>query len=152
MCVCNFIIRCTCITLTNLQPFVRNMSISHCTCFVAYQYIPISSQYCANGYCVIIFERIILKLDMAIDHIIMYPMIYLVWLYLQDWQKYYRLKSVSFFFRHPVGASLIQCPLVIYSWWVLEASLILCKHFPKTRLMERPLNCFTLTFLWMITT
>ena len=29
-------------------------------------------------------------------------MIYLVLLYLQDWQKYYRLKSVSFFLRHPV--------------------------------------------------
>ena len=32
MCVCNFIIRC--VTLTTVQPFVRNMSISHCTCLV----------------------------------------------------------------------------------------------------------------------
>ena len=39
---------------------------------------------------------------MAIDHIITYPIIYSVLLYLQDWRKYYRLKSVSFFLRHPV--------------------------------------------------
>ena len=47
------------------------------------------AQIMANGYCVIITERII-------DHIIMYPMIYLVSLYLQDLLKYYRLKSVYF--------------------------------------------------------
>ena len=44
-----------------------------------------------------------LKLDMEIDHIITYTMIYLFLLYLQDWQKYYRLKIVSFFLRHPVS-------------------------------------------------
>ena len=49
--------------------------------------------HCANGYCVIIIERIILKLDMTIDYIITYPMIYLVLLYLidkniTDWKVY----------------------------------------------------------------
>ena len=47
-------------------------------------------KHCTNGDYVIITECIIMKLDMAIDHIITYPMIYLVLLYLQDW----RLKSV----------------------------------------------------------
>ena len=42
-----------------------------------------SSKHCANGYFVIIIERIILKLDMAIDHKMSYPKIYLVLLYLQ---------------------------------------------------------------------
>ena len=41
-----------------------------------------SSKHCANGYFVIIIERIILKLDMAIDHKMSYSMIYLVLLYL----------------------------------------------------------------------
>ena len=34
------------------------------------------------------------KLDMAIDHIITYPIIYLLLLHLQDLRNYYRLKNV----------------------------------------------------------
>ena len=46
----------------------------------------------ANGYCVII-----LKLNMAIDYIIMYPMIYLVLQYLQDYKKNITDWKVYFF-------------------------------------------------------
>ena len=41
-------------------------------------------QHCANGYYVFITAHISLTLDMEIDHIITYTMIYLVLLYLQD--------------------------------------------------------------------
>ena len=49
-------------------------------------------------------------LDMAIDHIITHPMIYLALLYLQDLRKYYRLKSVSFL-CHPQKAGLPRVTL-----------------------------------------
>ena len=45
---------------------------------------------------------------MEMDHIITYTMIYLVLLYLQDWQKYYRLKSVSFLLRHPAVSHCVR--------------------------------------------
>ena len=57
-------------------------------------------QNCANGYCVIISERIILKLDMDIDHIITYAMIYLVCCIsridenITDWKVYHFLDTL----------------------------------------------------------
>ena len=38
-----YLYRHRCITLTTLQPFVQSMSISHCTCFVAYSVQPDTS-------------------------------------------------------------------------------------------------------------
>ena len=53
-------------------------------------------QLCANGYYVIIAEHIIIKLHLPIDNTITYTMIYVMLLYLLNWEKYYSLKSVPF--------------------------------------------------------
>ena len=62
---------------------------------------------------------------MAIDHIITYPMIYLVLLYIQDWWKYYRLKSVIFFFWDTLYICLL-CDEVFNS--ALEFSFTWVRH------------------------
>ena len=60
-------------------------------------------QHCANGYYIIITERISPTLDMEIDHKIAYPMIYLVLLYLRidtyitDWKVYIFLDTLYWY-------------------------------------------------------
>ena len=79
---------------------------------------------------------------MAIDHIITYPIIYSVLLYLQDWRKYYRLKSVSFFFRHPVQSCLVNPVFDKNSVTDLD------KTYPRYIVCDTSIFC--VIFLWSI--
>ena len=68
-----------------------NISL-HCSWLCVDHTQHLDTKLCANGYCVFLTERIIMKLYTVIDNKITYP---IVLLYLLNLRKYYQLKSIS---------------------------------------------------------